>query len=86
MTVPKVPMTIDELERMRQILRKADTEHLPLTNEEEAELRGYVAREKPEDAKTADIGYLIFIGLALLGLYFSLLLVDKQIKSANTAA
>ena len=83
MSVPTVPMSVDELERMRQLLRKADVEKLPLTSEEQEELRGYVARDRPEDAKNADLKALIFLGLALLGLYVTVLLLDKP-KGGNS--
>ena len=86
MPIPIVPMTIDELERMRQLLRKADVEKIPLTAEEQEELRGYVARDRPEEAKSADMKTLIFLGLALLGLYVSILLLDRPKGGTNATA
>ena len=79
-------MTLDELERMRVLLRKADVEKLPLSHEEEEELRRLVSKGEPEEAKNATLGVLIFLGLALLGLYVSILLLDKTNKPAPSEA
>jgi hypothetical protein len=81
MPVPTIPMTMDELERMRQILYKSETEKIPLTYEEEGELRRLVAKGKPDEAQNADLAFLIFLGLALLGLYVTILRLDKPRKA-----
>lgn len=86
MSIANVPMTLDELERMRVLLRKADVEKLPLSHEEEEELRNLVSKGEPEEAKNATLGVLIFLGLALLGLYVSILLLDKTNKPAPSEA
>ena len=86
MSVPTVLMSVDELERMRRLLRKVEEEKIPLTAEEQEELRGYVARDRPEEAKGADMKTLIFLGLALLGLYVSILLLDRPKGGTNITA
>jgi hypothetical protein len=77
-----VPMSIDELERMRLILRKSNTLKQDLTPDEEKELRGYVVRSRPEAANT-DLANLILIGLFLLGLYVTILLADAKMAESR---
>lgn len=85
MPVPTIPMSMDELERMRQLLYKSETENIQLSPEEQEELRILVAKGKPEEAENADLALLIFLGLALLGLYITILLLEKPKKPASAA-
>lgn len=79
MTVlPDVPMTVDELEHMRQLLYKADVLKRPLTKIEQDELRALVSKGEPEEAKDADLAALILLGLFLIGLYVTILILDKD--------
>jgi len=73
-----VPLTIDELERMRLLLRKVDVDHVPLTPLEETELRGYIGKSRPAAAQDSDLAALVLIGLFLLGLYVTILLAESS--------
>lgn len=76
--IPDIPMTVDELERMRQLLYKADVQRQTLTQMEQDELRSLVAKGEPEKAKDADLSALILLGLFLIGLYVTILILDKD--------
>lgn len=75
MSADTIPLTLDEVERMRILLNKAkNTQYL--TPSEEQELREYISRDRPEEANTEGLSALIAVGIFLLGLYAIYLIAD----------
>lgn len=80
MKEPTIPLTFDEVERMRYLLNKVKNEHQTLTPAEEAELREYISRDKPEEAQNPDLTGLITAGIVLFGLYLIYILSHPDYK------
>jgi len=72
-------MSLQEVERMRELLNKAKNIG-PLTSAEEAELRRYISKEQPR-AQEMSGDQLIALGLFLLGMIGFFLLLKAAADS-----
>lgn len=71
-----IPLSLEEVERMRILLNSVKNEGNTLSPSEERELREYISRDKPDEAANLDLNALIGLGIFLLGLYAIWLIVD----------
>jgi len=80
-TTASIPahMSLQEVERMRELLNKAKNIG-PLTSAEEAELRRYISKEQPR-AQEMSGDQLIALGLFLLGMIGFFLLLKAAADS-----
>ena len=84
-----IPLSVPEVERMRQLLYKVKIMGETLTGSGVEELRQLISRDEPEEAKNSDIAGLISVGMFLFSIYISILKVESNtlggISVAKTA-
>jgi len=66
-------ITPDEFNKMQYLLGKSN--HTPLSQPEQNELRSYIVKERP-DAQNKSMDDLIALGLIIVGLYLLYKLLD----------